>query len=405
MLKRNFDPKLPYTTVRYLRMSDSKQNPRSPDQQEAEIERVQRNLGYPWQCLRVYRDDAKKGALIRRRPAFQQMLQDIKLGVIKPDLIQVDTSERIGRADELREIKRKLRTDYGVLLVAANNQFCDPTTPQGQALESFEQLRATEENRIKAHQVVRAKRDLVKRKLWPGGPQPFGFQLVPITKDSVGLHHTQNCVLEPLEEEAWIIRRLFQRADETHHGQPQLAKYLNGCDDIPDKYKPFHGHTVGYWLDQEIYYGDYYWPKNSTGIVNDIRRVEANPEEEITHVPEFCPPIVDRELWMRVQSVREERRRRLAAQRNKNQDNKLLQPLVPGLSVNYLLSGLARCGLCGSSMCPKSSGRTSKAGKKYVYYTCPRSIDGTCSNKQTIPEDWLRAVVVEKIKASLFSLD
>ena len=39
MLKRNFDPNKPYRAVTYLRMSDEKQNPRSPDQQLAEIRR------------------------------------------------------------------------------------------------------------------------------------------------------------------------------------------------------------------------------------------------------------------------------------------------------------------------------------------------------------------------------
>ncbi len=63
MLKRQFDPQKPYTAVAYLRMSDAQQNPRSPDQQLAEIERCLRNLKHPWHIVKIYRDDAVKGEL------------------------------------------------------------------------------------------------------------------------------------------------------------------------------------------------------------------------------------------------------------------------------------------------------------------------------------------------------
>ncbi len=403
MLRRTFDPQKPYKAVSYLRMSDPKMNPRSPDQQDAEIRRVLGILRYPWQILKVYRDDGLKGALVRRRPAFQQMLQDIKSGAVKADLILLDTSERLGRTDELRDLRRQLRNKYGVLILTAHSQFCDPTTPQGKAFESFEEMRSTEENRVKAHQVVRSKRDLVIAKIWPGGPRPFGLSLVPVGTEEIGIPGMKGSRLEPFPQEDWIIKRLFDRAAETCHGQTRLTKYLNGCDDIPEKFKPFNGATVGRWLDQELYYGDFYWPKNCTGIVSDVRRVEANPDEEITHVSEFCPPIVDRDIWDTVQSVRNERRRRTKAQRAN--DEKLIEPLVPGVSLKYLLTGLVRCGFCGASMRPSMSGRTSKSGKTYCYYVCPRSIDGNCENKQSVPEEWLRNLVVERIRTQLFPVD
>ena len=206
-------------------------------------------------------------------------------------------------------------------------------------------------------------------------------------------------VLKPFSPRRLDHQTVVHASLRNHHGQTRLARFLNACEDIPEKFKPFLGPTVGYWLDQEIYYGDLYWPKNSTGIEDDVRRVEPNPEEEITHVPDFCPPIVERDLWMAVQAVREERRRRRAARAD---DAKLMKPLVPDLSAKYLLTGLARCGECGASMRPTLSGRKSKAGKSYCYYVCPRAIDGICENKQSVPEDWLRAVVVEQLRAQLF---
>ena len=118
----------------------------------------------------------------------------------------------------------------------------------------------------------------------------------------------------------------------------------------------------------------------------------------------FCPAIVDRELWIAVHAVREERRRRLTAQQQGREEEKLISPLAPGLSLNYLLSGLVRCGMCGASMRPSLSGRESKDGKRYVYYVCPRYIDGNCENGRYVPEEWLRGVVVDKISERLFPI-
>lgn len=93
MLKTSFELNMPYIVVLYLRMSDLKQNERSPDQQEAEIKRMIKRLKLPWKIKIVYRDDGVKGALIRKRPQFWRMLNDIYSGAIEIDLILVDSTE------------------------------------------------------------------------------------------------------------------------------------------------------------------------------------------------------------------------------------------------------------------------------------------------------------------------
>ena len=95
MLKRTFDLNRPYNVVLYVRMSDKKQNERSPDQQITEIKRTIKWLKLDWNIKVTYRDDGVKGALIRKRPDFWRMLNDIYSGAIKVDLILVDTTERI----------------------------------------------------------------------------------------------------------------------------------------------------------------------------------------------------------------------------------------------------------------------------------------------------------------------
>lgn len=155
-------------------MSDKNQNERSPDQQIAEVKRTIKELKLNWKIVVVYLDDGKKGAFIRKRPKFWRKLNDFYSGAVKADLILVDTTELFARAEELNSIRGKLWNEYGVLLLTAENQFRSPLTAEGKIYAAVEAIRATEENRIKAHHDIRAKRDFIELGYWPGGSPPPG---------------------------------------------------------------------------------------------------------------------------------------------------------------------------------------------------------------------------------------
>ena len=188
MLERKYDPSLPYMYVKYGRMSDARtQNSRSPDQQFATAARGDRPAASPM---------ARDQELSRRRdqrplrrppaPALQQMLRDIEAGLVAPDLIVVDTYERLGRAEEIAHLRHKLFIEYGVMVVAADNDFADPTGVVGKAVGMVEQIRATENTRISCHNVIRGKKDAARQGYWPGGPPPFGRRLKPVIDRSGG---------------------------------------------------------------------------------------------------------------------------------------------------------------------------------------------------------------------------
>src|SRR5262249_27712156 len=158
-----------------------------------------------------------------KRPQYQQMIDDVKSGLVVADLILVDNIERFGRLEELPTIRKELFDHHGVLILAADSDFCDPTTPQGKAMGLLEAYRASDANRIKALEVVRGKKDTADLKHWPGGDPPFGYRLVPITKEQDGKIKFEGSVLEPHPETGAIITLLYQRAFETGHGQTLLA--------------------------------------------------------------------------------------------------------------------------------------------------------------------------------------
>lgn len=406
MLKREFDPHKPYRVVLYTRMSSDRQNPRSPDQQVEEIQRRLKAMGYNWTVVKVYRDDGISGRFLRKRPGLQTMLQDLKTGAVGADLILVDTLERLGRVEELSTIRKDLTERHGILVLTADSNFADPNTPQGKALGMVEAMRATEDGRIKAHNVSRGKRDAALLKHWPGGAPPFGYMLRSVMKLENGREVVDYSILVPNPDTRWIVELLFATADETSYGTTRLAKTLNADPRIPDDFKPFQPETIGYWLDSEIYYGDLYFNKNSTGIIDDTRIVEANAPEDVIHVPEFCEALVPRELWENVQAIRRARRERLAEQRQAKAaaSGKQIEPLAPGLTLTYLLSGLVFCE-CGLRMTASSTAvYVTKAGeeRRYVSYVCPGYLAGHCENSTRVPEEWLRSSVINLLQQRLF---
>lgn len=401
MIECKYDPMLPYRCVEYGRMSDESQNPRSPDQQFIEIDREIQRRGYPWTILKRYRDDGISGRYFDKRPGLRTLLNDIRLGIVAPDLLLIDHRERLGRAEELADVRRELSSQHGVLIVTADKGFEDPTTCSGQIVTAFEEVRARDNNRLKARDVLRGKKDAVRQKMWPGGKAPIGFRLESIFGEVNGLREKVGSRLVHDDQTACPVRLIFERADATGEGQIRLARFANAHPDIPDCLKPIASCTIGYMLDHELYYGAFHFPKHCTDVLNEVNVREHNDIEEILVIEDFCEPIVSRALWERVQAVRRDRREKLREQRKQPGNNKLIRPLGTGISVKHLLSGLARCGHCGAAMRPVGASLTKDPSGKYIYFQCPRSIEGTCHNKQTVPVKWLTSEVIAHIRRTL----
>jgi DNA invertase Pin-like site-specific DNA recombinase len=402
MLKRKFDWHKRLLCVVYLRMSSRSQNERSPDQQLDEIRKRLKQLNLPWVVVKVYRDNAKSGRYIRKRPGFRRMLRDIKIGLVKADLILVDTLERFGRIEELETIRRDLHRESGVLVLTADKNFADPTTPEGKVMASFEAVRAQEDGRVKAHNVFRGKRDAAQLGHWPGGPAPFGLKLKSIMKEVKGRLEVDYCVLEDNPDTDWIMRRILLHAEKTGWGGTRLAKHFNKDLEIPGRYRHFSGATIDYWLQNPIYGGDLRWAEFSTDVICDARVIERNPEEEIIFVRDFCKGLVSRNIMDNIRTVRNAR----SYKAKKDGDDKLIKPLAPGLALTYLLSGLVRCGHCKRAMRASASGVYATADgteKRYVGYVCPGYLDGRCENSTRVPEEWLRGVVLGRIRELLFT--
>jgi len=334
------------------------------------------------------------------------MLQDLKSGAVKADLVLVDTFERLSRADEGADLRRQLQR-AGVLVLTADSGFADPTSTSGRALAMVESIRATEEGRIKAHNVVRGKKDAVRQRQWPGGPPPLGFRLKNVMVTNNGVEEIDHRVLEPHPGTRWVVEEMFRLAAEQGLGTARLAKHFNNLPQLAASLKPFHPATIGGILDNPIYRGELVWGKHCTGIVDDVRILQRLPGSEWERIPGFCEPLVSQDLWDRVQQLREARRGRLHAARASTTDagTQDLGARSRGIALRYLLSGLVRCNSCQRAMIAASSKPyLTKSGeeRRYVAYACPGYTAGLCDNGCRIPEPWLRETILDLVRERLF---
>ncbi len=396
-----FNHAQPYRVVAYLRMSSKQQNERSPDQQLNEIKRTISNRGLTWQIVKEYRDLGETGRLVHNRTGFKQMLREIQSGVVECDVVVVDTLERFGRHKGLEEDRRRLAERHGVLVLAADNGFEDPTSDSGELRATVDAMRARDHARVLAHNVRRGKRDAVEQRHWAGGTPPFGYRVRRLESPQGG--GRMFAIIEPCPATAWIIQSLFERAVATGHGLTRLAKFLNDNPDIVDEHKKFHPSTIATWLDSPIYIGRYVFNKTSTRIVDDRKISIKNPEEDLVVIDEFCEPLVSLEVWQQVQKLRQERRKNAPFNREKSgqASSKLIRALSPGMTVRYMLSGLVRCESCGRRMTIASSQQYETLNgvrNRYAAFVCPSRYNGGCANMVRIPVDWLENIVADRIR-------
>ncbi len=401
MIRTTFDHSLPYTYLRYGRMSHESQNPRSPDQQFDTIDVELKRAAYQWAHVVDYRDDAISGRLLRKRPGFCQMLNDVKTGRVRVDLILVDTYERFGRADEFAALRRELHSKYGVLILTADSRFTDPTSVAGKALGFVESIRATSDAHVKAHNVLRGKIDAARLRHWPGGPAPVGYKLRSVMKPNTEPAEIDYRTLVPDPETSPVPLGMFTLARENGWGGGRIAKHLNQDVEFVVRYGKVGASKVDYVLGNPIYVGTLRFNRFATDIVDDRRVAARNDQDEVVYVEEFCEPIVRREVWDAVQQQRRQRSERIRSARARKREpgGRQIKPLAPGIALKYPLSGLVRCSECGSAMRPTKGG-----GLNYHYYACPASLDARCSNRRKVRGDWLWRIFVARLRERLFRL-
>ena len=351
----------------YARVSTTRQADKDlsiPDQ----IKRMQAYCKqHKHEVVQVFREEGAS-ATSDRRPQFQSMMDDIQCGRLDVHAILVLTTSRFFRNAVEAGLWRKRLSKLGVRVIAITQEIGDPTSPTSDLIETIFAAIDEHESQMIGYHTARGMLENANRGYFNGAKPPYGYNVERVA-DGNG---NSKGVLRIDEEEAKVIRRIFSLSINEGLGAVEIAKIFNR-EGLWRRGKRWNRTQVHRVMENPICAGDYYYNRY------DSRRKVERPKTEWVHIP--VEPIIERKTFDMAAEQRKVRRPSKKGGRSHSSD--------------LLLSGLFKCGKCGSSMV-YSSGK----GGRYRYYACTKSIKQSveaCSGHRVPVADFEAAVLQQVV--------
>ncbi len=329
-----------------------------------------------------YSDEGKSGKNIEGRPEFQCMLNDISNGKDSVEYVLVFKLSRFGRnaADVLSSLQ--LMQDYGVNLICVEDGI-DSSKDSGKLMISVLSAVAEIERENILVQTMEGRKQKAREGKWNGGFAPYGYELI-------------DGELKIAEDEAEIIRVIYDKFIHTTMGANAVARYLNRQGYVKKKRQngtldSFTAHFVKIVLDNPIYCGKIAFGRRKTEKIQGSRnQYHVVKQEEYPVYDGIHDAIISEENWQLAQ----EKRKKTGVKSEK----------IYSAEHQHLLSGILRCPECGAALYGSVNRKRKKDGsfyRDYWYYACKHrlELDGhKCTYKKQIHQDKVNDAVVEVIR-------
>lgn len=364
----------------YCRLSEEDRDKQSDTDDSSSIQNqksmlLQYALEHGWEVYGIYSDDDYTGS-DRRRPAFNRLLEDAENR--KFDIVLCKTQSRFTRELELVEkYIHGLFPVWGIRFIS----IVDHADTANRGNKKSRQINGLVNEWYLEDMSENIKSVLTDRR--KNGYHIGAFALYGYKKDPDVKGHL---IID--EEAAEVVREVFTLFSQGY-GKTAIARMLNdrGIPN-PTEYKRLHGlryrqpktknstlwkySAISDMLVNEIYIGNMVQGKYGS-VSYKTKKNKPRPKDQWYRVEGTHEPIIDRELWDRVQA--------LAAQRAK--------PFTAGTI--GLFAGKARCMNCGYTM------RSSKNRGRY-YLKCPsRHVAKDSCIGSFIPADKLERAVIDEL--------
>ena len=349
----------------------------------------------------VYVDDGVSGAEFARRPGFLRLMNAVKPC---PDFQVLVMSEesRLGReAIETAYALKQIITSGVRVFFYLEDRERTLETPTDKILLSLTTF-ADELERDRARQRTY---DALERKARAGhvtGGTCFGYRNVEVVgPDGRRSHVTQE--VDPVE--AAVVRQVFELC-ASGLGQKAVAKQLNAEGARAPRaqqgrLRAWSPSSVRAVLFRERYRGVLVWNRTRKRDRWGQRRRTTRAEAEWVRVAAPALEIVDDECW-------EAAHRRLGAARQlylKGTKGRPFGRPPVGSPSKYLLTNLAQCGVCGSSMKVRTRSHGHVRAKFYGcsgYHDRGRTV---CPNGADIPMEDANSMVLEAVLDDVLTPD
>ena len=327
-----------------------------------------------------YSDEGFSGKNIQGRHEFQRMLQDIQDCKDGVEYVLVFKLSRFGRnaADVLNSLQ--LMQDFGVNLICVEDGI-DSSKDSGKLMISVLSAVAEIERENIRTQTMAGREQKAREGKWNGGFAPYGY-------------HLENGELLIAEDEAEVIRVIFDRYIHSNDGVNGVAKYLNqrGYTKKLRQNGTLPGFSASFVksiIDNPIYMG-----KIAYGRRRTEKKIGARNEMHVVAQSEFPVykgqhnAIVSEEDW----NLAHEKRKVNAYRREKVNDPEHA----------HILSGILKCPCCGKSLYGNVSKAHSKDKKTRYYYYCKNTVTSTghqCTFRQNIEQTEMNRMVSSIVSA------
>lgn len=267
------------------------------------------------------------GESIQDRPEIQKVLKDVETGTI--DGILVVEVERLTRGDAKDQGTVTQTFKYSNTKIITLNKIYDPNSDEDEEYFEFGLFMSRREYKTINRRMQRARLANVLEGKYCASEPPFGYK-------KVRLKYAKGYTLEPIPEEAKVVKELFQkRADGAGHNI--ICNWLNTLDFKPKKSDVWTPATIKGMLSNPIYIGKIRWNSNKQQkrLVNGQvikKRIKGN-KEDIILVEGLHPGIIDEKLFDIVQGIQPK-------QISTKHGTELQNPLAT----------LVKCADCGRSM-------------------------------------------------------
>ena len=275
------------------------------------------------------------------RPAFLQMIEESKYKQFEQILVY--KFDRFSRNKYDSVVYKHKLAQNGVKVVSATEIISD--SPEGALMEGLLEMFAEMYSKDLSQKVKRGIRESIIKGNYIGGKLPYGYKV-----------EGKKIVID--EKTAPAIRYFFEEY-ANGKSKKQIMKELT-----EKGYKSANGKAITYHSFQNTLNNIKY-----TGMFDNGTIQNEN----------YYPQIIDKETFDRVQIKLAEHKQAPATQKAK---------------VEYLLTGKAFCGYCGSAMVGVSG--TGKLGVKHCYYACSKRYKEHTCKKNNEKKDYIERYVVEQ---------
>ncbi len=294
-----------------------------------------------WIFVNGYVDEGISGTSVNKRDNFLKMINDAKKGMF--NLILTKEISRFSRntIDSIQYTQELLSYGVGIYFLNDNiNTFDSDSELRLTIMSSI----AQDEIRKLSERIRFGYKRSIEKGVVPGSDNFYGY------KKNKGK-------LEIVEEEAKLIRLIFNEYSKGKMGTSKLGRYLYDEYNIVSKTnKALAGAVITKIIRNPKYKGYFCAHKETTIDYHSKKRIRFKPEEWILYKDnESCPPIVSEELWEKCNKILEE--------------NSIKHKTNTRTDMRYALSGKIKCYHDGASFI-RGSYKNRRTGVESKYWGC-----------------------------------